>query len=264
MINHTFSICAYKESPFLEECIISLLKQKIKSKVIVCTSTPNDYIISLAKKYKLSLHIRNKANKENSIAEDWNFALSKAETEYCTLAHQDDIYLRNYTEFVLKEINNSSKPIIIFSDYAELREKVKTFKGFNLKIKRFLQKPLKYKLFRKSKFLRRILLSFGTPICCPSICFSKKNIIEPVFSSKLKCSLDWLAWSNLSYNEGDFVYINRVLMLHRIHKNSETTNLINKTIRQDEDYYMFCKFWPIFFAKVLSKFYSLSLRYNFS
>ena len=48
--NHTFAICAYKESQYLEECIQSLKKQTVKSNIIMCTSTPNDYIKDLAKK----------------------------------------------------------------------------------------------------------------------------------------------------------------------------------------------------------------------
>ena len=51
--NHTFAICAYKESKYLEECILSVLNQTIKSNVIICTSTPNDYIKRLAEKYKI-------------------------------------------------------------------------------------------------------------------------------------------------------------------------------------------------------------------
>ena len=50
---HTFVVCAYKESEYLEECITSLLAQTVKSKIIVVTSTPNDYIQNLVKKYKL-------------------------------------------------------------------------------------------------------------------------------------------------------------------------------------------------------------------
>ena len=42
--NHTFAICAYKESPFLEECIQSLLGQTIPSTIIIVTSTDNAYI----------------------------------------------------------------------------------------------------------------------------------------------------------------------------------------------------------------------------
>ena len=39
--NHTFAICAYKESPYLEECITSLMEQTVKSEIFIATSTPN-------------------------------------------------------------------------------------------------------------------------------------------------------------------------------------------------------------------------------
>ena len=35
--DHTFVICAYKESPFLEDCILSLKKQSIRSHIILVT-----------------------------------------------------------------------------------------------------------------------------------------------------------------------------------------------------------------------------------
>ena len=54
---HTFAICAYKESPYLEECILSLKKQTRKSGIIIITSTPNDYIEELSRKYGIPLFI---------------------------------------------------------------------------------------------------------------------------------------------------------------------------------------------------------------
>ena len=36
--DHTFAICAYKESPFLQECIESLKKQTIATNIIMTTS----------------------------------------------------------------------------------------------------------------------------------------------------------------------------------------------------------------------------------
>ena len=55
--NHTFAICAYKESPFLEECIQSLLGQTIPSTIIIVTSTDNAYIQNMAEKSHLELFI---------------------------------------------------------------------------------------------------------------------------------------------------------------------------------------------------------------
>ena len=37
---HTFAVCAYKDSPYLEACIRSLTEQQVKTDVICCTSTP--------------------------------------------------------------------------------------------------------------------------------------------------------------------------------------------------------------------------------
>ena len=53
--NHTFVLCAYKESQFLEECVQSLLAQTVKSKILISTSTPNDHIKGIAEKYNLPL-----------------------------------------------------------------------------------------------------------------------------------------------------------------------------------------------------------------
>ena len=41
---HTFAICAYGDSPYLEECMASLACQRQKSEIICCTSTPSPYI----------------------------------------------------------------------------------------------------------------------------------------------------------------------------------------------------------------------------
>ena len=39
-----FAIWVYKESPYLEECILSLKNQTVKSNIIMATSTPNEWI----------------------------------------------------------------------------------------------------------------------------------------------------------------------------------------------------------------------------
>ena len=52
---HTFVICAYKESAFLEECVKSLVKQTIQSKMLMVTSTPNAHSAHIAEKYGIPL-----------------------------------------------------------------------------------------------------------------------------------------------------------------------------------------------------------------
>ncbi len=87
--NHTFAVCAYQDSPFLEECLRSLTGQNEPTNIIVCTSTPSPYINKLAEKYGLPVYER---EGESDIQEDWNFAYDQAQTQFVTIAHQDDIY----------------------------------------------------------------------------------------------------------------------------------------------------------------------------
>lgn len=134
--------------------------------------------------------------------------------------------------------------------------------NINLKIKKIMLTPLKIKLFRKSKFVRKRILSLGSPICCPSVTYNKNIHKDKLFTSKMKCSLDWDTWYKFSKYEGSFIYINKELVLHRIHEESETTNCIENNIRQTEDLDMFRKFWPKNIAKLLAKFYSKSLNSN--
>ena len=55
--DHTFVVCAYKESMYLEECILSLKRQSVKSNIIMVTSTENDFIKDIAQKYHIELFV---------------------------------------------------------------------------------------------------------------------------------------------------------------------------------------------------------------
>ena len=166
MKKHTFAICAYKESPYLEECIESLKRQTIPSDIIVVTSTPSEYIQNIAEKYKLPYYI-NKG--EKGITQDWNFAYSCAHSRYITITHQDDIYEKSYLEHALLALERSRKPLIFFSDYYELRDGERVKNNMLLNIKRIMLLPLRIKLFQHSRWVRRRILSIGSPICCPSV-----------------------------------------------------------------------------------------------
>ena len=139
-LNHTYVICAYRESAYLEECILSLLSQAVPSHIIMATSTPNEFIRSLSDRYGIELYVN---EGESGIAGDWNIALSCVKTEIATIAHQDDIYEPWYTQRILEGINRSRKPLILFTDYGELREGEKEDSNVLLNIKRFMLFPLR-------------------------------------------------------------------------------------------------------------------------
>lgn len=258
---HTFVVLAYKESEYLEECIKSVLNQNIKTDVVIATSTPNKYIEKLAKKYNLKI-IENK-NAGKGIGYDFDFAFNCVKNGLVTIAHQDDIYDYNYSYNIIKYYEKYPNSVILFPNYYEIRGKEKSYKNKNLIIKSILLFPLKLKYFSNFKFLKRLSICFGNSICCPAVTFSKDNInLKKIFESDMKSNVDWLAWERLSKQKGNFIYINKALMGHRISEKSTTTDIINGGIRTKEDLVMFKKFWPKFIAKGLNKFYKNSEKSN--
>lgn len=255
--NHTFTICAYKESKYLEECIQSLLNQNVKSNILISTSTPNQFIESLAQKYGLPLYI-NKG--ESGIGQDWNYAVSCAKTDYVTVAHQDDIYKPDYLEEIVKKIEKGKDFVIAFTDYREVKNGEEINLTRNLKIKKILLFPLRF--FGKSKFIKRRSLSLGSGICCPSVTINKKITGENPYKTELKCDLDWDTWDKMTNYKGRFLYIPKELMQHRIHEESETSNLIQNNIRLEEDLQMLERYWPKPIAKFIMKFYSKAIKTN--
>ena len=51
-------------------------------------------------------------------------------------------------------------------------------------------------------------------------------------------------------------------MGHRITEESTTTDIIKNGIRTKEDYSIYCKFWPRWIAKLLTKAYKNSEKSN--
>ena len=254
--NHTFVVCAYKESKYLEECIKSLKNQTIKSNIIVCTSTPNEYINNVSKKYNIPVYIN---EGKSGIGEDWNFGVSKTKTDYVTIAHQDDIYNSNYLEKILCDIKDKKDFIIAFGNYREIKNGKIIPLTKNLKIKKILQKPLiKY---GDKNWAKNFALKFGTSICCPCVTLNTKKTGKTPYVLGFKSNLDWETWYELS-KKGKFLYINEEIMCHRIHEESETSNLIENNIRLKEDYEMFKKFWPKPIAKFIMHFYKDAVKTN--
>ena len=108
---HTFVICAYKESSYLEECIVSLEKQTVKSNILMVTSTPNAFMSGMAEKHNIPLIVN---EGEGGIVQDWNFGYSQCKTPYITIAHQDDIYEPAYAEKIIGRLDQAERPLIAF------------------------------------------------------------------------------------------------------------------------------------------------------
>lgn len=255
--NHTFVICAYKESNFLEDCIESLEKQSIKSKIIMVTSTPNSHIEGLARKHNIPLFIN---EGEKGIGPDWNFGVSCTNTDLVTIAHQDDVYNDNYLEEIIKLYEKNNNCSIYFGSYRELKNGKVIELTKNLKIKKFLLKGLEKKPNSKKCKIRTV--KYGNSICCPCVTLNIKVVSKKPYIDGMKSNLDWYTWYEYSKLDNPFGYVDKEIMCHRIHDESETSNLIGNNVRLEEDYKMFREFWPKPIAKLLMHFYKDAVKTN--
>ena len=83
-----------------------------------------------------------------------------------------------------------------------------------------------------------------------------------MFQVGFRSAEDWQAWERLSKLKGSFIYNKGIFVGHRIHQDSETSHILQDNQRQKEDYTMFCKFWPKWIARILTKAYSESEKSN--
>ena len=260
MISHSFAVMSYNDSPYLSECLESLKNQTTQSKIYVATSTPSNYINDIAIKYGIEVFVTTSGN---GITHDWNFSLHQAKTKYITLAHQDDIYLPDYTEQCLKAAEKFTNTLICFTGYEEIVDGKYRYDTSLLRIKRFMIgffMPFKKNL--NSKFWKKVFLSFGSAIPCPSVMYNLERLNGFTFSKEYTINLDWDAWLRMSDMDGRFVYIPKLLLSHRIHNDSATTTGLNTNTRQNEDRKMFLRIWPEFLARILAKFYTRSYSSN--
>ena len=239
---HTFVIMAYKESKYLEDCIKSLINQSVQSRILICTSTLNDHIKFLAKKY--GIEIRTNENAGTFIGKDWNFALQCADTRYVTLAHQDDVYLNNFAGNCIKVAreNASSKPLIVFNKSLILLGEKKVLVSFKNIVRWLLIFPFHLKRCIASKKWKRFILLFSNSISCPGVFYVKENLGDFKFDERDSYALDWQAWFDLSQHDGAFIYVPKVLHIHREHEESTTSTTQVDTLRKEE-FNMLYKIW---------------------
>ncbi len=255
--NHTFAILAYKESPFIEECILSLKSQNYSSEIFISTSTPSSFLSALSKKYKIPLLIN---NNKIDIASDWSFAYKKCKTKYLTLCHQDDLYFPEYTRACVDSMEKNINSLIGFTNYYEIDDNKKMFVSANILVKRIIIKIFFQSPGIFNKTIKKMFLSFGNPICCPSVIFNKELIGDFIFPGNFSMNLDWAAWIILAERNGGFVYNREKLIARRIHIDAESAKGIVNNKRFIEDNQIFYNLWPKPFSLILSSLYSLSRK----
>lgn len=255
--NHTFAVCAYKESPYLDECIASLVNQTVKTNIEIYTSTPNDMIKNIAEKYNVPLYIK---TAPSDIQDDWNYAYNHAKTDYVTVAHQDDIYNMHYVEALLKCVNRYDDWSIFFPDYTPIKHGKVAKYELNSMIKRILRHTMKNSERADEKIRKRRILRFGNSIVCPLVTYNKARLGINIFTSEFKFDLDWDTFLKLAEQDGRFLYVDKVLGHYRIHSAATSKDFINNHHREIEDRSMLQKFWPKWMVNIIMMFYVIAYK----
>ena len=253
MIRHSFAVCAYGDSPYLPACLRSLKAQTKASEILICTSTPSPYLRKTADEFGVPLHIR---NGRPGIGPDWNYALECASGQYVTLAHQDDIYERHYTERLLKAADR-------WPDMTLFTTGSVTVKGHTMerypdrveRVKELLRLPLLIKPAAHLPFVKRLVLQFGNPLMCPSCAYRKDMPGREPFSGTLRFVLDWVMLLSMARKPGRFVLDPAPLLFYRVHQGAATAACIRDDTREREETAVLCSLWPKWAARLLMRYY---------
>jgi glycosyltransferase involved in cell wall biosynthesis len=256
---HCFVVPAYGDSPHLRACLDSLHAQTRPSPIVLCSSTPHAGLQALADEYgaRLALHSPNAG-----IGHDWNAALEQADTEWVTLAHQDDIYLPEFTQRTLAAAARQPQAVMVTTGYGELigsdagEGRARLLSPMLLVKRMLLELGFLGRDAVADPGAKQRLLRFGCPIPCPAVTLRTRTDLR--FREDLKVNLDWEAWLRLAAQPGAFAYVRQTLMLHRIHAGSETSDGIRAGVRAREDLMMFRAQWPAPIARVLARAYAMS------
>ncbi|MCI8948446.1 MAG: glycosyltransferase family 2 protein [Lachnospiraceae bacterium] len=252
---HTFAICAYGDSPYLEACIRSVTMQSCPTNVILCTSTPSPYIKKLAKAYQIPVLIR---EGKKGIGEDWNFAYEMADSRYVTIAHQDDMYGKHYVEELKQAVGRFPDISLFTTDYVTVKNR-KLAKGERLEgVKRFLRIPLRIPSLNHLSVIKKASLCFGNPICCPACTYRKEEGFQenrPFFNPSFRFVLDWDRLIAMAKEPGRFICAEKPLVYHRLHPDAATNSCMKEHLRFEEESKMFALLWPDCIVRLIMKFY---------
>ena len=133
-MTHCFAVCAYKDSPYLRECMVI----PALAGAPLSPAAMHRHAFPLSGKYGQEYGATYCVNPHApGIGSDWNFAMEQAKAagyDLVTLCHQDDLYLPGYGAAV--QAMASPDMLIYFSGYGEKRGEEVVTSSRLLRIKR--------------------------------------------------------------------------------------------------------------------------------
>jgi hypothetical protein len=228
---HTFVVPAYGHPAFLQRCVESLQAQTVSSRIVIATSTPGPFISAVAHRLGVPVDVNPVCA---GIASDWNYALTRAEHGWITLAHQDDWYRPEYTERCLAAASHARDPVLVFTAASE-KQVADGQEVRNSRVKRLMcDAVFAGQSAVRGRFRKRLLLAFGNPIPCPSVMINRSTAATFRFPDGWRSNLDWVAWLDLARVPGSFVYVRQRLVHRLVHADAATVRHIDARSEEDE------------------------------
>jgi hypothetical protein len=238
--DHAFVVMAHGDSPFLAGCLDSLARQTVRSRILVTTSTPSDYINAAAEAAGAPVIVN---LRREGIAADWNFALRAPGARRVTLAHQDDVY---YPAFLGRslELLDMGAAALAFTGYVEIDDHGSPRGSRIAAAKHALERLTLGGGAEPGRGRMRAFLSFGNPLPCSSVTFDLDRLGAFVFSAGFRSNLDWDAWLTLLEDDVIFARTPERLVGRRHNPLTATSSLIREGVRRQEDLEIFRRLWP--------------------
>lgn len=254
---HGFVVLAYRDSPYLSDCIQSLMQQDSPSEIIISTSTPSTYIDLVARQWGLGVEVN---PIRSGIGGDWNFALERARWPLVTLAHQDDLYKPSFTRRTLEVFERQRDAGIVFTSHDEINDEGEPRIRLVWRVKMLMEALFLGQRERAHGLRRRLLLSFGSPIGCSAVTYNLAANPDFRFDTRLGMCLDWDAWWRLHLADSAFAHIAEPLVSRRYNPLSETWAGLRDGRRELEDMLMFSRIWPRPLAQFWANLYKAGYR----
>jgi hypothetical protein len=239
-VDHAFVVLAYGDSPFLAACLASLADQTMKSRTLVATSTPSDFIARTASDFGLEMVVN---PGRGGIAADWNFGLTTTEARFVTLAHQDDTYEAGFLEQTMVAFA-AGDGVLSFTGYQEIDDDGDPRSSKVSKAKHLIEAATLGQSRRVRGLRLRAFLSFGNPLPCSSVTYDRAAIPDFRFGADFASNLDWDAWWRLMSEGRAFVRAPGRLVGRRHNRLTTTSAHLRDGTRRREDAAMFRRAWP--------------------
>lgn len=237
--NFSLLIPTYNGERYIEQSILSGLNQtRSFDEIIISDDNSSDSTVSICEKYSNQVKIYKNPNGPSGFVNGWNNAISKANGEYISILHQDDLLDKDFLLRMEGELEKHKHILHAFSTCYYVNEKgeisASSFTG-NEQIK--LYKSLEYvKAYQSS----------GNPHIhrCPGV-ITHRSIFDRI---QYNPAAGHIADDDFFYRVGKYTDILGVLTplaSYRIHNTSETGKLhdIQLTKRLQADYAYQVKQW---------------------